>query len=184
MPGSSIDDRGVCSTLPEIFLWDSSENRTRLSMVPGFAPRKRTVRGFGECDLGPMSSERFCRPLAVWVPSANRRLPTVVSVVCSLRAGGMMSSPSTLTRDEAIAAAAILGASCSGASAPVTRSGCRRRVGGSGGMPVPGAVTRDQAGRTLQGSSTPVNRVCSVSQMGWCGIFALRVEDVEVGMLL
>lgn len=92
-----------------------------------------------------------------------------------------MTSPSTLTRDEAIAAAAILRAACSGASAPASRSGCRRGVGGSGGIPVLGAFTPDQAVRTLKGSSVAVNRV---RRLGWCGIFALRVEDVEVGMLL
>lgn len=58
-----------------------------------------------------------------------------------------MTSPRTLTRDEAIASAAILGAVCSGASAPATRSGFRRGLGGFGGIPVLADVTRDQAAR-------------------------------------
>jgi len=94
-----------------------------------------------------------------------------------------MTSPRTVNRDEAIQAAAILGAACSGASAPATRSECRRGGSRSGWMPLLGSVTGTKRRLPSRARRPRVNRVCSVSHMGWCGISALRVEDAAVGVL-
>src|SRR5665647_91044 len=67
------------------------------------------------------STDRFCRPLAVWGLLVNRRLRSIVSVVVP-RAGGIMSARSPLTRAGTIAAGHHVAVG-PGRSAPATDSG-------------------------------------------------------------
>src|ERR1035437_5530462 len=104
------------------------------------------------------STDRFCRPLAVWGLLVNRRLRSIVSVVVP-RAGGIMSARSPLTRAGTIAAGHHMAVG-PGRSAPATDSGHRQPTGhwGRRGHPRPRGDASQGTSANAQTSGATVIR--------------------------